>query len=84
MQTKPVRPAPEPVSVAAALIVNPDIHWYPVIRCLRQVWNHHIPSEYRHDNKHKLHKDFTFHANVSDAPSILVGRKKVAARFCSP
>jgi hypothetical protein len=66
MQTKPVRPAPEPVSVAAALIVNPDIHWYPVIRCLRQVWNHHIPSEYRHDNKHKLHKDFTFHANVSD------------------
>jgi hypothetical protein len=32
--------APEPVSVAAALIVNPNIHWYPVILRLRQVWDH--------------------------------------------
>jgi hypothetical protein len=59
--------APEPVSVVAALIVNPDIHWFPFMRRLREIWDHHIPSEYRHDNKHKLHNDFTFHAkNVSD------------------
>jgi hypothetical protein len=60
--------APEPVSVVAALIVNPDVHWYPVMRRVREVWDHHIPSEYRHENRHKLHKDFTFHAkSVSDA-----------------
>jgi hypothetical protein len=59
--------APEPVSVVAALIVNPDIHWFPVVRRVREIWDQHIPSEYRHDNKHRLHKDFTFHAKqVSD------------------
>jgi hypothetical protein len=58
----------EPVSVMAALIVNPDVHWFPVIRRLQGLWDHHIPSEYRHDNQHSLHKDFTFHAKrVSDA-----------------
>src|SRR5258708_2359084 len=60
--------APEPVSVVAALIVNPDVHWYPVMRRVRELWDHHIPSEYRRDNQHKFHKDFTFHAKrVSDA-----------------
>jgi hypothetical protein len=60
--------APEPVSVVAALIVNPDVHWYPVMRRVRELWDHYIPSEYRRDNQHKLHKDFTFHAKrVSDA-----------------
>ncbi len=64
--------APEPVSVVAALIVNPDIHWYPVMRRVREIWDHHIPSEYRHENRHKLHKDFTFHAkSVSDASKYL-------------
>jgi hypothetical protein len=59
--------APEPVSVVAALIVNPDIHWFPVMRRLRELWDHHIPSKYRHENQHTLHKDFTFHAKrVSD------------------
>jgi hypothetical protein len=59
---------PEPVSVVAALIVNPDAHWFPVIRRIRELWDHHIPNEYRHDNQHTLHKDFTFHAKrVSDA-----------------
>jgi hypothetical protein len=34
---------------------------------MRQIWDQHIPNEYRRDNKHKLHKDFTFHAkHVSD------------------
>src|SRR5580700_9923761 len=57
----------EPISVVAALIVNPDVHWFPVMRRLRQIWDQHIPSEYRHENKHKLHNDFTFHAKrVSD------------------
>jgi hypothetical protein len=37
------------------------------MRRLCEIWDQHIPSEYRHDNKHKLHKDFTFHAkHVSD------------------
>jgi hypothetical protein len=59
--------APEPVSVVAALIVNPDIHWFSVIRRLQELWDHHIPNEYRHDNQHTLHKDFAFHAKrVSD------------------
>jgi hypothetical protein len=32
------------------------------------MWDHHIPNEYRHENHHGLHKDFTFHAKrVSDA-----------------
>jgi hypothetical protein len=57
----------EPVSVVAALIVNPDLHWSPVMRRVRELWDHHIPSEYRRDNQHTLHKDFTFHAKrVSD------------------
>jgi hypothetical protein len=55
------------VSVVAGLIVNPDIHWFPVMRRVRELWDDHIPSEYRHDNQHTLHKDFTFHAKrVSD------------------
>lgn len=59
---------PEPVSVVAALVVNPDVHWFPVMRRVQGLWDHHIPSEYRHDNQHALHKDFTFHAKrVSDA-----------------
>jgi len=59
--------APEPVSVVAALIVNPDVHWFPVMQRAREIWDHHIPSEYRHENQHTLHKDFTFHAKrVSD------------------
>jgi hypothetical protein len=53
---------PEPVSVVVALIVNPDVHWFPVMRRLRQIWDQHIPSEYRRGNKHTLHDDFTFHA----------------------
>ena len=52
--------APEPVSVVAALIVNPDVHWFPVTRRVRELWDHHIPSEYRHENPHTLHKDFRF------------------------
>lgn len=59
--------AGEPVSVVASLIVNPDVHWFPVMRRLRGIWDQHIPSEYRRQNKHNLHHDFTFHAkNVSD------------------
>ncbi len=59
--------AGEPVSVVAGLIVNPDVHWFPVMRRVRELWDHHIPSEYRHENQHTLHKDFTFHAKrVSD------------------
>lgn len=60
--------APEPVSIVAAIITNPDVHWFPVMRRVREIWDHHIPNEYRHENHHGLHKDFTFHAKrVSDA-----------------
>lgn len=59
--------APEPVSVVASLIVNPDIHWFPVTARLHQIWDENIPGEYRHQNQHVLHNDFTFHAKrVSD------------------
>jgi hypothetical protein len=53
---------PEKVSVVAALIVNPDAHWFPIMRRIREVWDQHIPTEYRHGNRHKFHGDFTFHA----------------------
>jgi hypothetical protein len=66
MQTKPVRPRPSPCQSPPPLSLIQTFIGTPVIRRLRQVWDHHTPSEYRHDNKHKLHKDFTFHANVSD------------------
>ena len=59
--------APEPVSVVAALIVSPDVHWFPVMRRLREIWDQHVPSEYRHENKPGLHNHFIFHAkHVSD------------------
>jgi hypothetical protein len=59
--------APEPVSVVVALIVNPDIHWFPVMRRVRELWDHYVPSEYRHENQHNFHRDFTFHAKrISD------------------
>ena len=57
----------EPVTIVAGLIVNPDVHWAPAITRIRQAWDEHIPTEYRRQNKHKIHKDFTFHAkDVSD------------------
>jgi hypothetical protein len=38
------------------------------MRRVRELWDRHIASEYRHDSQHTLHKDFTFHAKrVSDA-----------------
>jgi hypothetical protein len=46
--------AGEPVSVVAAFIVNPDVHWFPVMRRLRGIWDQHIPSEYRRQNRHHL------------------------------
>jgi hypothetical protein len=66
--------APEPVSVVAALIVNPDFHCYPIMRRVRELWDQHIPNEYRHDNQRTLHGDFKFHAKrVSDEAKYLRG-----------
>jgi len=60
--------SPEPISVVVALIVNPDIHWHPVMSRLRLIWDQHIPDQYRRHNRHGLHRDFTFHAkDVVDA-----------------
>jgi hypothetical protein len=46
----------EPMTVVAAILVNPDTHWFPVLRRIRQIWDDQIPKQYR--------KGFVFHAKL--------------------
>lgn len=44
------------MTVVAAVIVNPDTHWFRVLRRVRQIWDDKIPKQHR--------KDFVFHAKL--------------------